>query len=114
MLGVPRVPVSVSFAPGTKNFDGNKPLEKQARKLIKAGKSFHDAKNMPQAIDAYSQAIGELAAIPNQDVRDALTARALVLRGNVFRHLGNIDSAIKDTSDAREIDPSSLKYVRVY
>ena len=110
-------PLSVSFASGTKTVDGgNKTqrLEKEVQALIKAGKACHETKNMDKAIEAYSEAIEKITNQANSQKFDKLTAKALVLRGNAFRHLGNIDAAIADTTAARDIDPLALKYVRIY
>lgn len=110
-------PLSVSFASGTKTVDGgNKTqrLEKELQALIKAGKACHEAKNMDKAIEAYSEVIEKITNQANSQKFDKLMAKALVLRGNVYREQNHRDLAAQDSKAACKLDPISGTHLRIY
>ncbi|MBT6120207.1 hypothetical protein HOH45_01920 [bacterium] len=115
MLSVQRP--SLSFSPETKNSDGgNRPksLKQQAINLIQNGKVFHKSKEMDKAIEAYSEAIEKIVALPDQHISNTLSARAHILRSNVYREQNDRALAAQDAKVACNIDPTSARYIRVY
>lgn len=101
----------VSFNEEAKKYDGS--YKEILLNSLKQGQGLHSAKKFEEAIEVYSTIITTIIKSNNPSY-NKIKSIAYILRGNVFKEIGEFKLGLDDHNNGLSINPASAKYIRVY